>query len=233
MDDISRRGFLLAGLGLLVSGCFEKRKDPFVLDEGPSTRTLTRYYPHSADEPAPSTRQTPSPSRAPGAPDVMPRSAWSSRQPIVSRLNPMNGIRAITVHHEGMPRPTLCTAPRDVISELRMVQASHIERMSAGDIGYHFIIDRSGRVWEGRPLSYQGAHVKDHNYHNIGVMVMGNFDIQFPTTEQKVSVDQVVAWLMKRYGVPKQAVYTHRELTSTACPGRHLQPHIDAFRRTV
>ena len=232
MDDISRRGFLLAGLGLLVSGCFDKRKEAFVLDEGPSSRTLDRYYPHTLEDPVAGDR-APAPPRAPGEPEIIPRSNWSRRKPIVARLNPMNGIRAITVHHEGMPKPTLCTSWRDVVSELRLVQASHISRMRAGDIGYHFIIDRIGRVWEGRALRYQGAHVKNHNPHNIGVMVLGNFELQFPTAGQKASVKQVLAWLMKRYRVPKRSVFTHRELTSTACPGNHLQPHIDAFRRSA
>ena len=30
------------------------------------------------------------------------------------------------------------------------------------DVGYHYAVDRAGRVWECRPLTWQGAHVRNH-----------------------------------------------------------------------
>jgi len=148
-------------------------------------------------------------------------------------MDPMNGINSVTIHHEGMPYSVYATAKRDVIRELRTVRTSHIGRMTAGDIGYHFIIDRAGRVWEGRPLRFQGAHVKDRNYHNIGVMVMGNFEIQYPSKQQKATLKKLLGHFMAKYRIPSGAVYTHRELGPTSCPGRYLQPHVDAFRRNA
>jgi N-acetyl-anhydromuramyl-L-alanine amidase AmpD len=103
--------------------------------------------------------------------------------------------------------------------------------MRAGDIGYHFIIDRAGRIWEGRPLIYQGAHVKDENEHNLGIMTLGNFDRQSPTTAQLMTLQHMLAYLRHQYSVPVSKVYTHQELNPTACPGLHLQPRIVAMRK--
>jgi len=234
MDDISRRAFLVTGLGVLVSGCAEKTKTPLFIEPSNTANRLSGRSAYSSRTPGLS---TPSaivrPRSAVSAPSIIARSAWADGAPIASRMDPMNGINAVTVHHEGMPYSVYCTAKRDVIRELRTVRTSHIGRMRAGDIGYHFIIDRAGRVWEGRPLRFQGAHVKDCNYHNIGVMVMGNFEIQYPSKQQLATLKKLLGYLMARYRIPIRSVYTHRELGPTACPGRYLQPQVNAFRRNA
>jgi hypothetical protein len=38
---------------------------------------------------------------------------------------------------------------------------------------------------------------------------------------------------MTAYSVPISSVFTHRELGQTTCPGRYLQPQVEAFRRSV
>ena len=64
------------------------------------------------------------------------------------------------------------------------------------DIGYHYIIDRSGVVWQGRDITrWQGAHVKNRNENNIGVMCLGNFMLQQPSAAQvaALNTDQIQA----------------------------------------
>jgi hypothetical protein len=98
------------------------------------------------------------------------------------------------------------------------------------DIGYHYVIDPAGRVWEGRPTRLQGAHVKDHNENNLGIVVLGNFEEQRPTPEALRALDAFVAQQMQRLAVPISEVWTHRELMPTACPGRNLQSYMAATR---
>ena len=95
-------------------------------------------------------------------------------------------------------------------------------------------MDRAGRVWEARPLVYQGAHVKDHNPGNIGVVVLGNFEVQAPTEAQLVSVRNHLSALMRAYGLPASRVHTHQEWegAATACPGERLQHYLDRLRRS-
>ena len=158
------------------------------------------------------------------------REKWHARPTINSRLKPMNGVNRITVHHEGNPKPNYSYKPKDVIRELRKIQKVHFKVLGGGDIAYHFIIDRSGRIWQGRDICYQGAHAKSNNSHNIGIMCLGNFNIQKPSNEQVVTLEKLCNGLLRGYNIPASRLYGHRELRSTACPGANLFPHVKRIR---
>jgi len=165
---------------------------------------------------------------------VVPRSAWTNAVgPARRNIKPLNGVRRITIHHEGS---TLFTAmdDRSVAGRIESVRQSHLSRRTKGepwaDIGYHYVIDPSGRVWEARSVQYQGAHVEDQNENNLGIVMLGNFDRQQPTPQAALALDRFIAQQMRRYSVPVQQVRTHQELAPTACPGRSLQGHMRAAR---
>lgn len=233
MDRLDRRYFLWTG-ALFIAGC----QAPGRRDSLPEVA-----WPDVGGRPAPggndyvpdatSSRSGSSSSRShsgSGTPrDPYQRAAWTRAQPRQSNINAMNGIRRITLHHEGFPDPFTATSRTASAERVERIRASHTNRGWA-DIGYHYIIDRGGRVWEGRPVRYQGAHVGGHNEHNIGVMCLGNFDIQSPSEAQVDSLQKVVRLLRRRHNVPENEIHTHRELGPTACPGRNLQPRITAMR---
>ncbi len=158
------------------------------------------------------------------------RTCWGADAPIASRLRRMNGIERITIHHEGAPKGNWETSPALVSRRLRRIQQEHRQRMHAADIGYHFIVDRSGRVWQGRGLDYQGAHVKHKNPHNIGIMCLGNFEMQQPARGQVQSLETLVQMLLHGYDIPAKQLCAHRELGATACPGKYMMPHIRFMR---
>lgn len=160
----------------------------------------------------------------------LPRGVWAQANTIVGRVNPMNGIDRITVHHEGSSE-VVFSDYASTANRLESIRQGHLNRMTAGDIGYHFIVDRAGRIWEGRPLKYQGAHVKQYNPHNIGVMVLGNFNLQSPTSPQLQTLSKAVKGLRRAFGVSLSSIHTHQELAPTACPGNSLQPRIEQMRR--
>lgn len=232
---VSRRQLLksgmAAGFALVAGGCGAAAH---------SGRRPGVPWPHVARRPDPTPGGTtprasadsgyPSTATGTTAEGVIPRSAWTRSQPIRSRVNPMGGVRSITLHHEGMPdMPVHFTDRRSTIDRLELVRRSHMNR-GWGDIGYHYIIDRAGNVWQARPLDYQGAHVRDHNEHNIGVMLLGNFEIQHPSDAQVRSMRQFVRQLSGEHNVPSRRIHTHQELGPTSCPGRHLQPKIASLR---
>ena len=160
------------------------------------------------------------------------RNKWNARPIIASRLRPMNGVERITVHHEGNPKPNFAVSPRDVERSLRKIQKVHFKVLGAGDIAYHYIIDRAGRIWQGRDIRFQGAHAKHNNSHNIGIMCLGNFELQEPSGLQVASLEALCRGLMMGYDIPPQKLYGHRELKSTACPGRNLFPYVKKIRAT-
>lgn len=141
----------------------------------------------------------------------------------------MAGINRITVHHEGHT-PVWFTDEASTKARIEQVRNIHTRDRKWGDIGYHYIIDRAGRVIEGRSIAYQGAHVKNQNEHNVGVMLLGNFEQQSPSQAQVNTLQTTLRFLMAKHRVPVSRVYTHRELGKTACPGRNLQPRVARLR---
>jgi hypothetical protein len=255
--SVSRREFLLLGLGtagLLAAGCASQeewageRPDPIWNGVGGGRDSTVRLWsPRGVDGPY-------TPGGTPGNPGgqgtgnpgtggvtpragtingplkAIPRSSWATESPIAGRLLLMNGVERITVHHEGWTEVSFSDAA-STMRRLDSIRASHLERLKAADIGYHYVIDRAGRLWQGRDVAYQGAHVRDHNAHNVGVMCLGNFDIQSPTEAQLATLRPTLITLQQSYKVPVKFVYTHQELNPTECPGTALQRHMVNIRR--
>lgn len=231
--DFSRRevvggGLLLALLAL--AGCQKQQK------WHPLTQEELEGPPHlPTSGPAPMHTRPPALGAMTGPSGVIPRREWTSAPPNLALINPMNGINRITVHHDGMPPVSLRTKS-DAATRLEQIRRAHVaphpnqENKPWADIGYHYIIDPQGRIWEGRPIQYQGAHVMNNNEHNLGVMVLGNFDEQRPTSEALASLDAFVADRMQAYRVSLSRVFTHQEINPTACPGRNLQAYMVSTR---
>lgn len=138
----------------------------------------------------------------------------------------MPPIKYLTIHHEGW-EPFLATDADETAARIEHVRVAHRNAKGGGyaDIGYHYIIDREGRVWEGRNLRYQGAHVKNHNEGNIGIMCLGNFEEQSPTQRQLAGLSRQVRAVMAKHSIPIKRVRTHQEWSDaqTLCPGKSLQ----------
>jgi N-acetylmuramoyl-L-alanine amidase len=159
------------------------------------------------------------------------RADWSAA-PVRDNVDPMLPVTHVTVHHSAMP--SIATRPADVAGELREIQGVHQKDKGWADIGYHFVIDAGGGVWEGRPLRYQGAHEgAGLNRGAIGVCLLGNFD-ETPVPEaQQQALGKLLDALCKHFSLGKDGVRTHQEvrLSPTDCPGRALQQYVDAYRR--
>ncbi|MDR2392280.1 MAG: peptidoglycan recognition protein family protein [Planctomycetota bacterium] len=165
---------------------------------------------------------------------ALSRNSWGASAALPEKMKPMNGVARITIHHEGSAKPNADVTRAQVAATLRLIQSQHRKRMGAGDIGYHFVIDRTGTVWQGRDWGYQGAHVSGANPHNIGIMLLGNFEIQQPTRQQLESLERLVASLARKYGLdPATKVFRHCDFGNTQCPGRNLKPHVDSMRRSL
>jgi hypothetical protein len=161
---------------------------------------------------------------------ILPRARWAETAPNPDRLQRMGRITRITVHHEGYERAQRQSLA-DTAARLRRIRAAHVRRMGAGDVGYHFLIDRDGRIWRGRPIRYRGAHVEDHNRGNVGVVVLGNFEKQRLNSAQRRNLRTLLEALRTRYDVPTERIDTHRELGATQCPGHHLQGFMERLRK--
>lgn len=217
------RGGLILGAGVLLAGCRSRGS----LD--PATLPDPLWPDKDIAKPSP----TPNASRvAVGeAPNILPRSAWASGGIRGSgEKHQMNGVRRVTIHHTAMDASGLDTQA-EVGNMLDRIRKEHLRRDSrVVDIGYHYIIDPAGRIWAGRDVGLQGAHVKDQNEHNLGICLMGNFEVSRPTPAQVQALTTFVPAQMRRFNVHSNQLYTHRELGTSACPGMYLQQIMKSAR---
>jgi len=161
---------------------------------------------------------------------IIPRSVWAKAGPDMKRVDPMGGVALITFHHSGDPKVFTSTDFSETAQHLEWVREYHRSR-NFQDIGYHFAIDRAGRVWQLRSLRYQGQHVRYNNEHNIGVVVLGNFEMQAPSAAQKDKMRSFGSVLRKQYSLPISRVKTHREIVTTECPGANMQSYMVQVRK--
>ena len=233
MDQISRRHLLRSGLGAgalaLLAGCGgagTSRRPGIRVTPRASDASDWEFVSQKPDWLENGAGSAPPPSVMKG---VVPRSSWTRATPKLWDTNPMGRVSRITVHHDGMT-PFMSTSSSSAAQRLESIRNAHVSSNGWADIGYHYVVDPAGRVWEARSTTLQGAHVKDNNEGNIGVMVMGNYEQQVPTSAASKSLDDFVASLMHRYQVGVSRVFTHREIKPTACPGVNLQRVMESTR---
>jgi hypothetical protein len=148
----------------------------------------------------------------------------------------MGRIYRLTIHHSAMLLRS--TAESEAAQQIRMIQSAHIKGEHYGDIGYHYLIDPAGRIWQGRELRYQGAHARgDNNRGNIGICVLGNFmrnrDGQRPTEAVIESLETLVGHLSSKYGIGQEQIFSHGDLVNTQCPGPLLREKMTRIARAA
>lgn len=174
---------------------------------------------------------------APSVDGVLPRSRWGARRPNPARLTRSTSSWSyITVHHSALEgAPAVGPTEAHAVEALRMVQRSHMDGRSYGDVGYHFLIDPAGRIWQGRDLTWQGAHAGGsggrNNVGNVGICLLGNFDEVKPTRAALAALDSLVVTLRGKFSIPRRNVVGHSDWKGTVCPGRHLLPHVRQLAR--
>ena len=95
-----------------------------------------------------------------------------------------------------------------------------------GDMGYNFLIDASGHIYEGRHArTYasgelhdeedaaghvaRGAHAKGYNSGSLGIVLLGTFDTVLPTTAARTSLEKLLAWESERHGINPTTASTY------------------------
>ena len=117
-----------------------------------------------------------------GAPAIVPRSVWGADESI-RRNAPQYGspVRLAIVHHTAGPNDY---SPSQAAAIMRGIQLYHVKSNGWNDIGYNFLVDRFGTVYEGRyggiDRDVVGAHARGFNTGSVGVAVIGTFETAKP-----------------------------------------------------
>jgi hypothetical protein len=129
---------------------------------------------------------------------------------------------------------------------IRGIYAYHTQSRGWSDIGYNFLVDRFGRIWEGRAGGVArpvvGAHTLGYNDDSFAMSAIGNFETRRPSTAIVRAFGRLFAWKLGLHGVPAgakhvwitkkyfHAINGHRDAGQTACPGKYLYAKIPTIR---
>ncbi len=216
--QVSRRGVLLAGLGLgagLLVGCNQ----------------TTRLEPPPLAEPLAIT-----------PPSIADTTAWrarAARNPVV-----LTGAKPdkIIVHHTADPNGTDYSQAR-AYTLARNIQNYHMDSNGWIDSGQHFTISRGGFVMEARHRSLEtlrgganmvvGAHCPNQNDIAIGIENEGTYTSDLPPQAQYDQLVTMCAFICQQYGISSDRIYGHRDFFNTQCPGDQLYAKLGQLRKDV
>lgn len=200
---------------------------------------------HSAADSAPGRAAAGAASAAASAPRIYSRAEWGARQSL-RRNKPSRGrVQAVIVHHTA---GTNQYTPSQVPKILRGIYAFHVRGRGWSDIGYNFLIDKWGRIWEGRAggvtQAVSGAHTAGFNLYTMGVSVMGDYATARPTRWALTSLARVIGWKAALHRMPVVGRVTllnrryprvmgHRDANRTSCPGKYLAAALPSIRSSA
>jgi hypothetical protein len=171
--------------------------------------------PPTTEVPDPTDTGTPtaSPSPTPTVPE--PRPSTVVKPPIITQAEwgastdydgtPTYGdtVKAAVIHHTGVDTDNTVSCA-DSRARLRTIQQSHFSQ-GYFDIGYNFVVDRCGQIFEGRSggmdLPVIGAHDAGFNTDTVGISYIGNFESAAPSRAGLDAIARVVAWKFGMYGI--------------------------------
>lgn len=152
-------------------------------------------------------------------------------------------VKVLAVHHTAL---MVSGDERSGVERMRALYAYHSNNRAWGDIGYHYVIDETGQIYEGKSGGdlVVGGHAYCNNVGTVGVALMGNFDEEKPTQSQMHSLQWLLGQLAERYdidldrqvtfhGRSVEPILGHRDLVSTDCPGFYAYGVLDQVRRNT
>ncbi|MCH9687134.1 MAG: N-acetylmuramoyl-L-alanine amidase [Deltaproteobacteria bacterium] len=140
------------------------------------------------------------------------RKDMSLREP--QRVTPLSNSEGIYIHYSAG------THSSDVDASLRAIGVIQRYHMGKGwsDIGYSWLVDDAGNIFEGRGWGVVGAHTRGYNDRSHAICYLGRE--QAPSNAALLAICSLIAEHEERYGAGY--VRAHGEVGRTACPGRHL-----------
>ena len=184
----------------------------------------------------------------PAMPRIVTRKQWGADESLGDPCwAPRYGqtFKAVFVHHTaGSNNYTRRESPAIV----RGIYAYHTQSRDWCDIGYNFLVDKYGTVYEGRAggirKAVRGAHAGDYNVNSTGISLMGEFTHVFPTRAMRHSLTKLIAWRLgvayhggygkaRIYGKVFDRISGHRDAMSTSCPGQRVYDWLPTLRHLV
>ncbi|MER7478483.1 peptidoglycan recognition protein [Streptomyces sp. NPDC126510] len=187
-------------------------------------------------------------------PGIVTRRGWGANEGLrESGLRYTKKVKAAFVHHTASGNKYSCS---QVPSLIRGIYRYHVKSMGWRDIGYNFLIDKCGKIYEGRAGGVAkpvlGAHTLGFNSNSMGIAVLGSYGTKKPSKSAVKAIARLTAWKLGLYRMnPKGKTYLksagsnlhrkgkkvrlnvisgHRDGFKTECPGRKLYGKLGSAR---
>lgn len=187
-------------------------------------------------------------------PRIVTRKGWGADERIRESGHAYTkSVRVAFVHHTAMSNNYRCAQAPSII---RGMYRYHVLSSKWRDIGYNFLVDKCGTVYEGRSggvaKPVMGAHTYGFNTNSTGIAVLGSYDKASPPAAAVDAISRLTAWKFGLFGVNPGGTNTlvsgggtkykkgktvrfrtisgHRDGFNTACPGTRLYGKLGAAR---
>lgn len=206
-------------------------------------------------------RLKPSPAEASTPLNVISRREWGADE---SKRNGepryIDNVRFGMVHHTAHTSSGANSYSKSqALAIMRSMYAYHTDTLGWNDLGYNIVVDRFGRIYEGRAgglgRGVMGAHAAGFNSESFGVAIMGNFQSEQPSSAARKALIDVFAWKMHVHdiepnrnitvrsrgsgkypsgtNVTLNTIAAHRETGYTACPGAAFYNTFSTLRSDI
>lgn len=187
-------------------------------------------------------------------PRMVTRSGWGANEAIVKDPPEYStDVQVLFVHHTAGTNSYSCADSARIV---RGIEGFHVLSNHWNDIGYNFLVDKCGNLFEGRKggvnRAVLGAHTLGFNSHSSAIAVIGNYDARTVPPIVRNVIAQVAAYKLGAYGnlatgrttmlssgsdrypkgqlVSMMRVAGHRDTARTRCPGDALYGQLASFR---
>lgn len=189
-------------------------------------------------------------------PTIVTRAQWGADESWRTGTPDYAPVRMAIVHHTVDGNDY---TPEQAPGLVRAIYYYHTKSEGFRDIGYNFLIDRYGTIYEGRyggiTQGVVGAQTLGFNTGTTGISIIGNFQIAQPTSASLTALEYLLAWKLDVHHIDPlstvamvsgatdkfkagqtvhvPAIVGHRDLNFTACPGDYLYAQLPAVRAVV
>jgi len=181
-------------------------------------------------------------------PEYVDRETWSAHLNLTNTASrtPTN-VSHLVVHHSAGN-----TTSSDFAAVVRSYWDFHANGRNWGDIGYHWLVDPNGVLYQGRAFNLdgnkdiRGTHAGGFNTNSMGICVIGDYTNIRPSEIAVATMNEVLAWKADERGIDplgsslhtpsgnvQRHIVGHRDVTATACPGNRFYTMMPDIRHQV
>jgi len=192
-----------------------------------------------------------------GSPLILSRASWGANERIRrGRPSYADSVRYAVVHHTAGSNSYSRAQSAAIV---RGIQRYHVLGNGWDDIGYNFLVDKYGQVFEGRyggiERNVVGAHAQGFNTGSSGVALIGTYEGNAATPAARTALTRLLAWRLdvahvdplstfgwRSSGNPRfpagraitlRTISGHRDTGYTTCPGSRLYGELPALAGSV